>query len=75
MPETRGRTFDEVARDLAFGNIVVGKRTARLEDRNMVVFTKESEVSDNEIRSGSATQATTIPLLGGQNEIASAEIE
>ncbi|VDN14611.1 unnamed protein product [Dibothriocephalus latus] len=31
MPETKNRTFDEVARDLAFGTIVVGRRTAALQ--------------------------------------------
>ncbi|KAH8860802.1 Glucose transporter type 1 [Schistosoma japonicum] len=41
MPETKNRTFDEVARDLAFGNIVVGKRTTALEDRNLTIFTKQ----------------------------------
>ncbi|KAL7062834.1 hypothetical protein AAHC03_0270 [Spirometra sp. Aus1] len=39
MPETKNRTFDEVARDLAFGTIVVGRRTAALQT---TVFTKES---------------------------------
>lgn len=41
MPETKNRTFDEVACDLAFGGIVVGKRTTALEDRNLTVFTKQ----------------------------------
>uniref|UniRef100_A0A5K3FC81 MFS domain-containing protein n=1 Tax=Mesocestoides corti TaxID=53468 RepID=A0A5K3FC81_MESCO len=40
MPETKNRTFDEVARDLAFGTIVVGKRTAALQSP---VFTKEED--------------------------------
>lgn len=58
MPETKNRTFDEVARDLAFGNIVVGKRTARLEEQDMAVFTKDSE------RNASNPEgATTQPLL------------
>lgn len=30
MPETKNRSFDEVARDLAFGSVVVGRRTTRL---------------------------------------------
>ncbi|CAH8520636.1 Solute carrier 2, facilitated glucose transporter member 4 [Schistosoma haematobium] len=41
MPETKNRTFDDVACDLAFGGIVVGKRTTALEDRNLTVFTKQ----------------------------------
>ncbi|CAH8499828.1 unnamed protein product [Schistosoma mattheei] len=41
MPETKNRTFDDVACDLAFGSIVVGKRTTALEDRNLTVFTKQ----------------------------------
>ncbi|KAM7540279.1 hypothetical protein Aperf_G00000036214 [Anoplocephala perfoliata] len=40
MPETKNRTFDEVARDLAFGTIVVGKRTAAIQ---APVFTKEDD--------------------------------
>ncbi|KAF7260767.1 hypothetical protein EG68_01659 [Paragonimus skrjabini miyazakii] len=36
MPETQNRTFDEVARDLAFGNIVVGRRTTTLEEGRSV---------------------------------------
>ncbi|TPP66153.1 Solute carrier family 2 facilitated glucose transporter member 3 [Fasciola gigantica] len=58
MPETRQRTFDEVARDLAFGNIVVGKRTATLEDRNMTVFTKQGERNVSNV-----DPATVQPLL------------
>lgn len=58
MPETRQRTFDEVARDLAFGNIVVGKRTATLEDRNMAVFTKQSDRNTSNV-----DPATVQPLL------------
>lgn len=56
MPETRNRTFDEVARDLAFGNIVVGRRTATLEGRAMVVFTKED-------RNNGIEPPSTQPLL------------
>nr|AAB05911.1 TGTP1 [Taenia solium] len=47
MPETKNRTFDEVARDLAFGSIVVGKRTAALQ---APVFTKEDEEAATALR-------------------------
>ena len=47
MPETKNRTFDEVARDLAFGTIVVGKRTAALQSP---VFTKEDEEASAALR-------------------------
>lgn len=47
MPETKNRTFDEVARDLAFGTIVVGKRTAALQ---APVFTKEDEEAATTLR-------------------------
>lgn len=45
MPETRNRTFDEVANDLAFGNIIVGKRTA---DIQVPVFSKEMDLAPTE---------------------------
>ncbi|KAF7260766.1 hypothetical protein EG68_01658 [Paragonimus skrjabini miyazakii] len=61
MPETRNRTFDEVARDLAFGNIVVGKRTATLEDRTMAVFTKDD-------RNASNTEPTATQALLNENQ-------
>ncbi|VDQ01365.1 unnamed protein product, partial [Trichobilharzia regenti] len=47
MPETKNRTFDEVARDLAFGNIVAFKRTTALEDRNLTIFTKQGNTASN----------------------------
>lgn len=47
MPETKNRTFDEVARDLAFGSIVVGKRTAALQSP---VFTKEDDEASTALR-------------------------
>ncbi|VDN15374.1 unnamed protein product [Dibothriocephalus latus] len=42
MPETKNKSFDEIARDLAFGTIVVGKRTTNLQTP---VFSKYDEVS------------------------------
>ncbi|KAG5449763.1 Solute carrier 2, facilitated glucose transporter member 4 [Clonorchis sinensis] len=62
MPETRNRTFDEVARDLAFGNIVVGKRSATLEDRTMAVFQKDERNPNN------TELVATQPLLK-QNDV------
>lgn len=47
MPETRGRTFDEVARDLAFRNIVVGKRTTTLQEGGVVVYGKSDQNASN----------------------------
>ncbi|KAL3311614.1 hypothetical protein Ciccas_009801 [Cichlidogyrus casuarinus] len=35
MPETKNRTFDEVATDLAFGKIVIGQKRAVIESRPM----------------------------------------
>ncbi|KAL7061720.1 hypothetical protein AAHC03_0269 [Spirometra sp. Aus1] len=42
MPETKNRSFDEIARDLAFGTIVVGKRSAAIQTP---VFTKGENLS------------------------------
>ncbi|CAH8613375.1 unnamed protein product [Dicrocoelium dendriticum] len=50
MPETRNRTFDEVARDLAFGNVVVGKRTATLENNPMAEMNKTEQGNVNNPR-------------------------
>ncbi|CAL8095548.1 unnamed protein product [Calicophoron daubneyi] len=58
MPETRNRTFDEVARDLAFGNIVVGKRTATLFDRTVPVFTKDEDLD----RQSTVSACTDVPI-------------
>lgn len=60
MPETKNRTFDEVARDLAFGTVVVGKRTAALQPP---VFTKGDE-------DGAATpEVVAKPLLVGPRDV------
>ncbi|KAM3182121.1 hypothetical protein ACTXT7_013038 [Hymenolepis weldensis] len=54
MPETKNRTFDEVARDLAFGTIVVGKRTAALQ---APVFTKEDDEAATALRDDDEVKA------------------
>lgn len=43
MPETRGRTFDDVARDLAFGSIVVGKRSVPIQENQIALHEKPSK--------------------------------
>lgn len=58
MPETKNRTFDEVARDLAFGTIVVGKRTAALQ---APVFTKEDDEAATALRDDDEVKAWETP--------------
>jgi SP family facilitated glucose transporter-like MFS transporter 1 len=61
MPETRNRTFDEIARDLAFGNVVIHKHEA--------TFTPEAELEAGVIKGGGggdeATEATR-PLMSAE---------
>ncbi|THD24023.1 Solute carrier family 2 facilitated glucose transporter member 3 [Fasciola hepatica] len=42
LPETKNRTFDDVAQELAFPHILVGKKTSNIESSGMQVFTKQS---------------------------------
>lgn len=60
MPETKNRTFDEVARDLAFGTIVVGRRTAALQ---APVFTKDEDDGGNQAAGTQEGGVTAKPLL------------
>ncbi|CAH8612879.1 unnamed protein product [Dicrocoelium dendriticum] len=47
MPETRNRSFDEVAHELAFRRIVVGRRTITPERRPLVSFAQEEQNTAN----------------------------